>query len=555
MPRRGSRERSHAQGNIGLVSSQLTLDGPLPGQRGSYLVSGRSTYLDVISDLAYRTNLIDFTVPYGFTDLFAHTEHDLGRQGAITWSGYLNGEAVGVPPRMMRALNGDIDFRWGSRMSALTVRHPLGSSVLAQARFGYSDFHGSFEGREWQPALSCAANCPRPIEPEDTSYYVLGHSLSRALSTEFDLTWVAGAHQLRAGAAWNGLYLRHQADFRNTDSDILKDMNLHQQASTLAAYLEEEWSVNDRLNLRAGARVFDAGRYGRAWLPRLGARLRLSDRWSISLGAGRYAQLLRGMRDDESVISSFIAYELFALQPDTVGLARADDLVLGLHWQGPRSSLRIDAYTRRMHNLVMPLPSLDPMETPPVIDDEYLLGSGAAHGLELMARHRQGDFDLGLNYAYTNTTRRVGSERFTPRFERRHTLDLTAGYTAGATALNARLTLAGGQPYTPALGVQQNWLFDGDSRIRALDYFLVLGEHNSARMPAYVRLDVSARRSMQKRWFGRATTVTPYIQILNVLNAKNVLLTDPAPSPFGKPVINYWPQFPILPTFGLEWKF
>ena len=83
---------------------------------------------------------------------------------------------------------------------------------------------------------------------------------------------------------------------------------------------------------------------------------------------------------------------------------------------------------------------------------------------------------------------------------------------------------------------------------------VLLGDHNSARLPGYFRLDVAARKSFDKDWFGVDLTVTPYLQILNVLNTPNVLFGTP--EGYGtRPELDFAPQLPILPTFGVEWRF
>jgi hypothetical protein len=80
----------------------------------------------------------------------------------------------------------------------------------------------------------------------------------------------------------------------------------------------------------------------------------------------------------------------------------------------------------------------------------------------------------------------------------------------------------------------------------------VLGAHNAARLPGYLRLDVAARRSYSRRWFGRPVTVTPFAQVLNVLNTRNVLIGEA--QVYGSPRMSYMPQLPFLPSFGLEWN-
>jgi len=85
---------------------------------------------------------------------------------------------------------------------------------------------------------------------------------------------------------------------------------------------------------------------------------------------------------------------------------------------------------------------------------------------------------------------------------------------------------------------------------------ILLGEHNSARLPGYFRLDISMRKEYDKSWFG-GIKVTPYLQIINVLNTRNVLFAEPTQPYFGSDevMIEYLPQLPFLPTFGVEWRF
>jgi hypothetical protein len=85
---------------------------------------------------------------------------------------------------------------------------------------------------------------------------------------------------------------------------------------------------------------------------------------------------------------------------------------------------------------------------------------------------------------------------------------------------------------------------------------ILLGEHNAERLPGYLRLDIGARKEWDKQWFGRTVTLAPYVQILNVLNSPNVLVANPNAAYSGESVVlEYVPQFPIFPTFGVEWRF
>ena len=81
-------------------------------------------------------------------------------------------------------------------------------------------------------------------------------------------------------------------------------------------------------------------------------------------------------------------------------------------------------------------------------------------------------------------------------------------------------------------------------------YFVVPGDRNRERYPAYHRLDLTARRPYVRRW----GTFTPYLQVLNVYNQRNVLFyffnydrTPPTRSGIS--------MFPLLPSIGVEASF
>lgn len=64
--RDGGRDRVRGHGALGLVSSRFGVDGPLPTD-GTYLVSVRRTYFDLMTRGAYELGLIETPFPYAFT--------------------------------------------------------------------------------------------------------------------------------------------------------------------------------------------------------------------------------------------------------------------------------------------------------------------------------------------------------------------------------------------------------------------------------------------------------------------------------------------------------
>jgi hypothetical protein len=345
-------------------------------------------------------------------------------------------------------------------------------------------------------------------------------------------------------------------------ADVLPAFQSRRTTTTLAAYLEDVWRPTDRIEARVGGRML-TGAGDVAWMPRLGLTLGITPSLSLRVAGGRYAQALQSLRSEESLLSSFVAYDL--LTPvDSLGFARSWDVAVGLDWRGDRTRLEATLYQKEMDDLPLPpLPS-DPATAPVIVTDGFLRGVGRTRGLEVAARREWGEGGaLQLSYALTSSKRTLGDVTWTPRQHRRHFVDLLATRDwGGRGTLSARLVAATGQPTTPAVGRVGDLVYDPveDRYFERLSTGFLLGPHNSERLPGYWRVDVAARRDYEKRWFGREVTLTPYLQITNLFNTRNVLAARPQDR-FFRPTgevgseLDYLPMIPILPTFGIEWRF
>jgi hypothetical protein len=149
---------------------------------------------------------------------------------------------------------------------------------------------------------------------------------------------------------------------------------------------------------------------------------------------------------------------------------------------------------------------------------------------------------------------------FAPVFDRRLDVDLVLRFPVGGGWLGGlRWNLGTGTPYTRALGsyayytprMTQNgrlfWLGADDNADGLGGYAVWLGERNGTRYPNYHRLDVSVRKRYEKSW----GHITPYLDVLNLYNRKNVLFYfyEYESNPPTRSGIS---MFPLLPTIGVE---
>jgi hypothetical protein len=536
--RDGGSDRWRSTGGVSLISSRVGVDGPLPGGMGTALLSVRRTYLDLVSRAAEGVGLVDRHFPYAFTD--AHLKLSGPTRGAGQWSvsGYLNDEGFHVPDDWTDA-DDDLNWAWGTAALSARYRRAIGGRWLLDGRAAASRFSGELttgagEDRE-RPLFSTMSNVMAALEA----------------------TRYSQSHRWSAGIELNGYRFAHDV-FRGTEGDLarlLPHIDRVDVTRTAAVHLGDEWLVSDRLSGRAGVRVLTVQGGATVVLPRFGARFGVTPELALTAGAGRYAQTLRSLRDEESLYSSIFAFDLLVAAP-AGRPSTSEDATLGVEWASGRTTLRADLFARRLDRLTIAPPQGDPEDTPLLVASDSLTGSGRAHGLEVIGTHRAGRRTFTLAYTFSDVSRTAHGESFTPRFHRPHALDASVVTPLGRSGqLSARFQWASGQPFTPAVSQTPRLEYEPISgKWIPAEFITIYGEHNSARLPAYRRLDLSVRRSYQPRLFGQRTTLTPYFQVINALANRNVLFATPEWRETG-PVLEYGPQLPTIPSFGIEWSF
>ena len=550
--RDGGMDRVSATGALGLVSARLGLDGPLPGRGGSWLFSTRRTYVDVVSRAAYEADAIKGHLPYAFRDSHLKLTWPAVAHGRLTVTAYVNRERIRYTPRDTAWQESRMDLGWGSRAAGVQWSRPLPGGGRVEARAAWSGFGGRFRLVE-RPQADFGGYLPGldTLLMADTRL----HDAHVAASA----TWPRGAHQLGGGVEAH--QYRFYQDVIPLDDELknhLAGMEFEQNPATLSLWVEDVWQARPALRLRGGVRVLVAGSRGTAVMPRLGASWTATPRLTLSAAAGRSAQVMHSLLDPERVMASVMAYDILAAAPR---LTVADDLVLGAAWASGGTELRVDGYLRRVPRLPIAPYHEDLFRNSLVHPDSFVSGSARARGLELLASHRRGSAGVQLAYTLASARRQLDSLRWTPRFERRHSLDFSAWTGWGRRGqISLRFVAATGQPYTPVVGTTRRWHYDpaagaltGTGQVEP-----VMGAYNSGRLPEYLRLDLGARREFRRRMRGREVSLVPYIQVVNLLNRPNVLYAVPKHELNMNRVgthISYAPQFPVLPTLGIEWRF
>ena len=150
-------------------------------------------------------------------------------------------------------------------------------------------------------------------------------------------------------------------------------------------------------------------------------------------------------------------------------------------------NLSVQAYYRRLENQVEYTGFLFDLFTRAyALQDNLLICSGYNYGLNIMLSKQAGAFTGWLSYSYGQSLREGDGEYYPRLFhsshERRHEFNAVLTYKIGKFELGGNFIMASGCPYTPARNLY----------LLANTLVIYYDDYNSANLPPYMRLDLSA---------------------------------------------------------------
>ena len=124
----GNNKDYQVSGGIGLISSRLTIEGPVQKERSSFIISGRRTYADLIAKLS--PDFRDMSLY--FYDLNAKANLEINNKNRIFFSGYFGKDDFGV--------SNLFGSKWGNATGTLRWNSVLSSKLFSNTSLIYSNY-------------------------------------------------------------------------------------------------------------------------------------------------------------------------------------------------------------------------------------------------------------------------------------------------------------------------------------------------------------------------------------------------------------------------------
>ena len=498
----GDMSQYHFNASIGLLSANVSAEGPIQKEKSSFLFSGRRSYLDLFLKATkdYKDNTLNF-YDANLQLAFRLSPHD-----RLSLSFFRGRDNMGVEDLM--------DMKWGNTTANASWLHTFNDRLYAHTQFTYSDFSDD-------------------VGIDMLNIYYTMKGFIRHLTFHHDQRWMPSKSvTLRYGVESTLLKLK------SAEWDInLLHQREKRDAWTNAAWVNQEWKVSDKLDISAGLRLRlhtvlggapyyeiddegnitntfhpDEGSVVKTYTdlePRLSANLRLSPQHSLKLGYSRTTQDIHAIRAG----SMSMPFDRYTMTSNLLKPELADQVALG--WTGiTRESdydFSAEAYYKWVRNVY---DYRDGKSFYSEIEIERLLlgGKGRAYGLELCAHKNKGRLTGWLSYTLSWSENKIAGinngEWYTASNDRRHDFCVIGIYQASPSwELSAMWRYNTGQALTaPSAKYEING--------RTFYYY---AERNGYRAPASHRLDLSA--SHTKKW--RRSTHIWSFGIYNAYNRYN----------------------------------
>ena len=521
----GDYEKWNGSGGIGMLSSNLMVNGPLVKDKTSLALSVRANYSNWLVH-AVRTNYVDLrNSTVFFYDGTAKLTHRFSSKTKLTFSGYSSHDQF--------RLAGDSSYRWGNLIGSLRLDHSISSRLTSSFIIGYASYNYEVEDVDPKTGFNLAYKITYP-------------------SLQADFHYLSGSHKLSFGV--QSLYYGFSPGTlqpSSPESNIKYIEMEKQQSIETGIYVGDGYTINDKFYVEGGLRfslfsalgtgsvnvykpgssiesvnlidtlTFSKGEKIKSYTgiePRLSFRYAISPASSIKLGYNRMYQYLHLVTNTTAITPVDIWQPSgYYFKPQM-----ADQVSIGFFQNFKEKTYEAfaEVFYKQLTNII-DFKDGAQLILNPQLETDLLQGTGRAYGIETSIAKISGRLTGSINYTYSRSLRTIKGateeesinkgEEYPSNFDQPNILNLNWKYGISRRYFfTGNFTYRTGRPITTPLS---GFSIDNVSVAN-------FSERNQFRIPDYHRLDVAfvmeGNHKKKKFWDGTWT-----LSIYNVYARKN----------------------------------
>jgi hypothetical protein len=477
----GNNENFQGEGGIGLISSRLTLEGPIVKGKSSFLVSGRRTYgFDLAQPFIRQTDFAGTN--YFFYDLNAKMNYQFSQKDRIYLSGYFGRDVLtfAQPGR-------DFEFTlpYGNATATVRWNHLFTEKLFFNLSAIYNDyqFKAGFDQEEFNFDIFSGV---------------------RDFTAKFDFDYFpSNDHQVKTGIHATKHRLTPNIIRGSAGDTEFENTATAKYANEYAVYIQDDWKINPWLRVNLGLRgtlfqqtgpytsgingqVYESGEVVKTYSslePRIFINTSLNPNASLKAGVTATTQYLHLVSNSSSTLPA----DVWVPSSEIVKPQRGWQYAAG-YFQNIRRGMyeaSVEAYYKSLQDQIDYRESYVDNSVDQV-ENEFVFGSGEAYGLEFFIRKNSGKLNGWIGYTLSRTDRTFpdieNGRTYPTTYDRTHDLSFVSNYNISPKLIaGVVFVYATGKSYTPP---ERVYLIDGELQT---DY----GPRNSQRLEPYHRMDLS----------------------------------------------------------------
>jgi len=583
----GNKESYHCEGGIGLISSNVMVEGPLIKNKASFMLSGRTTYLDLIMVPVMKRVTKGTATGYYFFDLNGKFNFDLGKKDKLYFSAYFGRDKFHLSQKEKYENSSEYDkykmgLFWQNATATIRWNHLYSNKVFSNMSFIFSDYTmNTYMGYKYFYGTN---------SPYNESFNSDFKSGIRDYTLKYDVTYRPNAtHHLLAGAAVTYHEARPNAIMMKADTLTMRNVE-KAQGLEYALYVEDEINIRNRFRINPGVRLVAFSVPHKTWFspePRLSMSYNILSNLALKASYAMMSQSMLLL----STSTIGLPTDLWVPVTDSIRPQRSQQVAFGIHYdlKKPRLSFSVEGYYKKMDHILAykegtsyftnMLQNIMDEEVPTNFQnkwtDNVTSGRGWSYGVEFLVRKEAGNFTGWIGYTLSWTKQQFDElnfgEPFFARYDRRHDVSIVLMYSpAKWVNLSMSWVFATGNAITLPTSLYtsedlntylENLLPPEESEYYYYaSYIENYGKKNDFRMKPFHHLDIGVQFiKPHKRNNGQSIFE---ISIYNIYNHHNPFFyfttQEYRETETGGKIVNKIQQisiFPIIPTFTYHFKF
>ncbi|SEJ68553.1 Outer membrane receptor proteins, mostly Fe transport [Dyadobacter sp. SG02] len=556
----GNAKKREINGGIGSIFSRLTYEQPFAKGKGSFIVAGRRSYIDVLAKPFLNSDLKDSK--FYFYDLTAKVNYQLGNKDTFYASGYFGKDVFG---------GGDFGFGWGNATATARWNHIFSNKLFMNLTGYYSNYDYNLGQNQNKPDAKDKFDWKSKI-------------ISTSIKPDFTF-YITPNNQLTFGGQYIYYDTRPGKATFVSEGDM-QDISLEPRyADESALYIGNELKFGDRISLQYGARysyfrslgpateyeyadkgkgvskdpIFPGTEYKRGDViksygnlePRAALNIGITSNASIKASYNRTSQYLHLL----SNTAASSPLDVWTLSGINIKPEKADQVALGWfqNFQDNTYEASVEVYYKKLYNQIDYVPASDLLLNEYFVGD-LLFGKGRAYGAEFYVKKNKGRLTGWVSYTLSRTERLVESvnndDWFPARFDKPHNITAVAIYElTKRLSLSSNFTIQSGTPATFPTNRYSTGGFEIGNNYG--------GFRNNSRIPAYHRLDLAATLKAKKKLFkvGEGEWVFSVYNVYNRRNPFSVYTRVNEDNPLKTEAVRYSVIGNFIPSVTYNFKF